>query len=50
MTLLFVYLALALGVSFLCSILEAALLSVTPAHLARLEQDRPKVGARIRAL
>ncbi len=50
MTLLFVYLALALGVSFLCSILEAALLSVTPAHLARLEQDRPKVGSRIRAL
>ena len=50
MTLLFVYLALALGVSFLCSVLEAALLSVTPSHLAQLEQDRPKVGARIRAL
>lgn len=50
MTLLFAYLALALGVSFLCSILEAALLSVTPAHLARLEQDRPKVGTKLRAL
>lgn len=50
MTLLFVYLALALGVSFLCSVLEAALLSVTPSHLAQLEQDRPKVGARMRAL
>jgi len=50
MTTLFAYLALALGVSFLCSILEAALLSVTPSHLARLEQTRPKVGARIRAL
>jgi CBS domain containing-hemolysin-like protein len=50
MTLLFVYVGIALGVSFLCSILEAALLSITPAHLAKLEQDRPKVGARLRAL
>jgi CBS domain containing-hemolysin-like protein len=30
--------------------LEAALLSVTPAHLAKLEQDRPKVGRSLRAL
>lgn len=50
MTLLFGYLALALGVSFLCSILEAALLSVTPSHLAQLEQDQPKVGTKLRAL
>jgi len=50
MTILFVYVGLALGVSFLCSILEAALLSITPAHVAKLEQDRPKVGARLRAL
>ena len=50
MTLLFVYLGLALGVSFLCSVLEAALLSVTPSHLAQLEQDRPKIGARLRSL
>lgn len=50
MTLLFVYVAIALGVSFLCSILEAALLSITPSHLAKLEQDRPKVGGRLRAL
>lgn len=34
MTLLFVYLFLAVGVSFLCSILEAVLLSVSPAHVA----------------
>jgi CBS domain containing-hemolysin-like protein len=47
---LFVYMGMALGVSFLCSILEAALLSITPSHLAKLEQDRPKVGARLRAL
>jgi len=50
MTLIFVYMGMALGLSFLCSILEAALLSITPSHLAKLEQDRPKVGARLRAL
>ena len=50
MTVLFIYMGIALGVSFLCSILEAALLSVAPSHLAKLEQDRPKVGARLRAL
>ena len=50
MTNLFVYFGFALGVSFLCSILEAALLSITPSHLAKLEQDRPRVGGRLRAL
>ncbi|MGD8317318.1 MAG: CNNM domain-containing protein [Myxococcales bacterium] len=50
MTALFAYFAFALVASFLCSILEAALLSVTPSHLAKLEQDRPKVGTRLRAL
>jgi CBS domain containing-hemolysin-like protein len=50
MTLLFVYVGIALGVSFVCSILEVVLLSITPSYLAKLEQDRPKVGARVRAL
>lgn len=50
MTAFFVYFALALGVSFLCSILEAGLLSVTPSHVAKLVLDRPKVGSRIRSL
>ena len=50
MTALFAYFGFALGVSFLCSILEAALLSVTPSHVAKLEQDRPKVGSKIRVL
>ena len=50
MTAISIYFGLALGVSFLCSILEATLLSVTPSHVAKLEQDRPKVGARVRAL
>ena len=44
MTLLFVYLAVAIGVSFLCSVLEAVLLSITPSHLERLSIERPKSG------
>lgn len=44
------YLGLALGVSFLCSILEAGLLSVTPSYLAKLEQEHPRTGARLRSL
>lgn len=50
MTALLGYFFAALGISFLCSILEAALLSITPSHLAKLEQDEPSVGARIRLL
>ena len=44
MTLLIFYVALALGVSFLCSILEAVLLSVTPPYVALLREQRPRVG------
>ena len=39
MTLLLVYMALALGVSFLCSVMEAVLLSVSPSFVARQEQE-----------
>jgi CBS domain containing-hemolysin-like protein len=44
MTLLIVYLLIAIGVSFLCSILEAVLLSITPSYLAKLSVERPKSG------
>ncbi len=44
MTLLFVYLAIAIGVSFLCSILEAVLLSVTPSYVEQLSNERPRAG------
>lgn len=47
MTLLFIYLAIAIGVSFLCSILEAVLLSVTPSYVERLQHERPKTGAQL---
>jgi CBS domain containing-hemolysin-like protein len=45
MTLLFVYLAIAIGVSFLCSILEAVLLSITPSHVEAVSADKPGAGA-----
>ena len=35
MTLLIIYLVIAIGISFLCSILEAVLLSVTPTFVAQ---------------
>ena len=50
MALLIFYVALALGVSFLCSVMEAVLLSVTPSFVARVERDRPRLGASLRRL
>lgn len=50
MTLLFFYLFLAIGVSFLCSILEAALLSITPAHIAVLNERGSRAARHMRDL
>lgn len=47
MTLLILYLALAIGVSFLCSILEAVLLSMTPAYMEQIKSKKPRLGARL---
>ncbi|MCW8917495.1 MAG: hemolysin family protein [Gammaproteobacteria bacterium] len=44
MTLLFFYLAIAIGVSFLCSVLEAVLLSVTPSYTEQIQSERPNAG------
>ncbi|MGK7297349.1 MAG: hemolysin family protein, partial [Candidatus Wenzhouxiangella sp. M2_3B_020] len=41
---------LAIGVSFLCSILEAVLLSITPAHIAVLNEGGHKAGKLLRRL
>lgn len=41
------YLVLALGVSFLCSILEAALLSMPPSFVRQVERDGRRYGARL---
>ena len=45
MTLLIIYLAIAIGVSFLCSILEAVLLSATPSFVETLQSEKPHAGA-----
>lgn len=44
MTLLITYLAVAIGVSFLCSILEAVLLSVTPSFVEQIQKTKPMGG------
>lgn len=45
MTLLFIYLAIAIGVSFICSILEAVLLSITPSYVEAIRAERPRAGS-----
>ena len=50
MVLLIVYVMLAIGVSFICSIMEAVLLSVTPGFLATMEQRPRPTAARLRRL
>lgn len=49
LALMTLYLALAVGVSFVCSLCEAALLTLTPADAEGLAQRNPKVGARLKA-
>ena len=50
MTLLLIYLGLAIGVSFLCSILEAVLLSVSQSYIAVLEKGDQKAGKLLRSM
>lgn len=50
MLLLIIYVSVALGFSFLCSIAEAVILSVTSAHVALLEQEGKPSGALLRKL
>ena len=44
MTLLVIYLAIAIGVSFLCSVLEAVLLSVSPGFVETTLAEKPRRG------
>jgi CBS domain containing-hemolysin-like protein len=50
MSLLVFYFSLAIAVSFLCSILEAVLLSITPSFTSALKEQHPRLGARMEAL
>ena len=47
---LIAYVLLALGFSFLCSVAEAVLLSVTPSYIEGLKEKRPKRAARLKRL
>lgn len=50
MFLLIIYALTALVFSFLCSIAESVILSVTSAHIATLEEQKKPAGARLRKL
>lgn len=50
MTLLIAYILIALLFSFLCSIAEAVLLSITPAHIALMEKEGHRSAAMLRQL
>lgn len=41
MTLLIIYLSVAIGISFLCSVMEAVLLSITPSFVEKTRQQNP---------
>jgi CBS domain containing-hemolysin-like protein len=48
MDLLLLYFTLAVGISFVCSVLEAVLLSTNMSYVSVLEKERPKVGTLLR--
>ena len=50
MGLLLAFVVLSISVSFLCSVLEAVLLSITPSYIASLRDSRPELHEQLRAL
>ena len=50
MTALIIYIVLAVGVSFACSIFEAVLLSVSPTYVAVFRESHPRLGGRLAEL
>ncbi|MBQ7285630.1 MAG: DUF21 domain-containing protein [Alphaproteobacteria bacterium] len=50
MLLLIIYASLAIGISFLCSVMEAALLSIVPSYVAQLEETNPKLFKKVSLL
>ena len=50
MILLVAFAIISIGFSFLCSILEAALLSITPSYIASLKKENPSLFERLRKL
>ena len=47
MSRLFLYFFAVLGISFLCSLLESFILSVTHAHISLVSKDRPSLGKKL---
>jgi CBS domain containing-hemolysin-like protein len=50
MLLIIIYAVAAIAISFLCSVLEAALLSITPSFIAQMQETNPRLYARLSAL
>ncbi len=50
MILLIIYVTIAIGISFVCSVLEAILLSITPSYLAQLRQNGHPAATRLTEL
>jgi CBS domain containing-hemolysin-like protein len=50
MTLLLIYLAIAIFFSFLCSVLEAVILSITPSHIGITLEEKPSLGKEIQKM
>lgn len=50
MTLLLIFLFVAIGFSFYCSVAEAVLLSITPSFIATLKKSKPKAAERLTRL
>jgi len=50
MTFLIIFMVVAIGISFICSIMEAVLLSITPSFIASIGQERPKLAKQAKTL
>lgn len=50
MTLLIIYLFVAIGCSFYCSVAEAVLLSISPSFIATMKKKRPAAAEKLQAL
>ncbi|WP_063355589.1 hemolysin family protein [Pseudoalteromonas luteoviolacea] len=50
MFLLISYMLLAIAISFICSVMEAVLLSITPSHVGMMKQQNPALASRVQKL
>ncbi|WP_024612324.1 CNNM domain-containing protein, partial [Pseudoalteromonas sp. TB64] len=50
MTLLIIYMVVAIVISFLCSVMEAVLLSISPSYVALLRKEHPLLAQQLEKL